>query len=179
MEILSLLLVFASILLLLVGVILLIVKAVKHKKKAPAVLMIVLALVLFVASVLVMPAGEVAEGGDAYSDTELFAAEFCMAYMNNLKNPYSFTLKSAWAMDNGDGTYQVFVKFTAENVFGAETAEQIGSMGSLSKADLQKIAQGGDNVSILTWGSEPSGMVTGGGQNLDAAKIQEYINSNY
>ena len=186
MEMLSLLLMFASIILFIVGVVLLIIKAIKHKKKASALIMIVAALILFVVGVMIMPTGETPSTNgtgvvseETYSDTEVFAAEFCMAYMNSLKNPYSFSVKSIWAMDNGDGSYQVYVKFTAQNSLGADVADEVGTMGSLTKEHLKELASGGEYVGIHTWGSEPSGKITGDGETLDAAKIQTYINEHY
>lgn len=186
MEMLSLLLVLVSVVLFLVGVVLLIVRAIQHKKKTPAMVMIVAALVLFVVSVMIMPAGETPSANEngvvseeTYSDTEVFAAEFCMAYMNSLKNPYSFAVKSIWAMDDGNGSYQVYVKFTAQNRLGADVADEVGTMGSLTKEHLKELASGGEYVGIHTWGSEPSGKITGDGEMLDAAKIQTYINEHY
>lgn len=186
MEIVSVIMAIGSMILFLIGMILLIIKAVKHKKKKSAVIIIVLSIILFFASVMVMPLEETqsAESNNisnetTYSDTEIFAAEFCMAYMNSLKNPYSFDIKSIWAMDVGDGKYQVYVKFTAQNSLGGEVADQIGSMGDMTKAQLKELASGGEYVGIHTWGNEPSGKITGKGENLDADKIQTYINEHY
>ena len=50
---------------------------------------------------------------------------------------------------------------------------------SFTRDDLKKLAQGGEYLDILLWGSEPTGKITGKGKDLDASKIQEYINANY
>ena len=180
MEILSVLLMLLAVLLFIIGIVMLIVKAIKHKKKKPAVLTILLSVVIIIISIIIMPVDTATpNGGSDYTETEVFASEFCMAYMNSLKNPYSFTVKSVWANDKGDGTFEVYVKFTAENSIGGTVTEEIGTMGSLSEADLDKLAEGGEYVSVYTWGSEPSGKIIGEGQDLDASKIQNYINNNY
>lgn len=116
---------------------------------------------------------------ETYSATEVFAAEFCMAYMNHLKNPYSFTVKSIWAMDNGDGRYAVYVKFTAQNSLGADVADEIGTMTYLTKEQLKELASDGIYVDIYTWGSEPTGKILGDGETLSASKIQTYIDEHY
>ena len=185
MAILSMLMGFGGIILFFIGVLLLIIKVIKRKKKKVAVLTIIISVVLFFAGVMLTPLEETTSTNDnvsneiTYSDTEVFAAEFCMAYMNSLKNPYSFSVKSIWAMDVGDGKYQVYVKYTAQNSFGGDVADQIGTMGDMTKAQLKELASGGEYVSIHTWGSEPSGKIIGKGENLDADKIQMYINEHY
>ena len=175
MENISVALMLLSVLLFLVGIVILIVKAIRRKRKMPAVLTVLLSVALFVLSVAVMPTGSSTPSGngsgteeDSYSDTEVFAAEFCMAYMNCLKNPYSFTVK-----------YEVYVKFTAENAVGGTITEEIATLGSLDYDDLNELAQGGDYVNVHTWGSEPTGKILGKGQELDADSIQAYIDKNY
>ena len=184
MENISVALMLLSVLLFLVGIVILIVKAIRRKRKMPAVLTVLLSVALFVLSVAVMPTGSSTPSGkgseeDSYSDTEVFAAEFCMAYMNCLKNPYSFTVKYIWANDAGDGKYEVYVKFTAENAVGGTITEEIATLGSLDYDDLNELAQGGDYVNVHTWGSEPTGKILGKGQELDADSIQAYIDKNY
>lgn len=122
----------------------------------------------------------VVESAPVYSDAEIFAAEFCMAYMNHLKNPYSFSIKSIQVYDDVDyGGYEVFVKFTAENSMGGTIADEIGTMGTLNKEQLKELASDSMYVDIYTWPAESAYIGMGRGKKLDATKIQQYINENY
>lgn len=184
MDLVAVFLMLGGMAIFLIGIVWLIVSGMKHKKKKAALLTVVLSVVLFVVGIVMMPVDAPAYPGAvdhavSYSDTEIFAAEFCMAYMNSLKNPYSFKTKSVWANAVGDGQYELHVKFTAENGLGGEVADEIASMGYLDSADLKELAQGGEYVSIHTWNSEPAGKLIGGGEELDALRIQEYIDKNY
>ena len=167
-----------------IGIIWLIIALIRHKKKKGPLLTAAIAIVLFAVGIVIMPAGSAettapVEDAAGYSDTEIFASEFCMAYMNSLKNPYSFNVKYIWANDVGDGKYEVYVKFTAENSLGGEVADEIATMSSLDSKGLKELARGGEYVLIHTWNSEPTGKILGEGKDLDASKIQEYINANY
>jgi len=184
MENIAVILMLLSFLLFLIGIILFIVKAVKHKKKLPAILCVLIAIVMFIVSVVIMPTDmgttdPVADNSAAALTEELeaFTAEYCMAYMDNLKNPYSFTVQYAWAQayTSGDlaGKYSVYVKFTAENGLGGTVAEEI-SAEVISWEDLQNFMP-----EIHTWPGEPSGVILGEGQELDTTKVQDYINANY
>lgn len=184
MELVATLLMLGGIVLFLIGVVWLIVSAIKHKKKKPALIALILSIILFVVGIVLMPVDtpttpNSTNNAVSYSDTEIFASEFCMAYMNSLKNPYSFKVKSIWANDVGEGKYEVYVKFTAENGLGGEVADEVATMSSLDSNDLKELAQGGEYVAIHTWNSEPTGKIIGDGEDLDASKIQEYINANY
>lgn len=180
MDMVATFIILLSILLLLIGVVILIIKAAKRQKKASGLVCLLLAVVLFAAGMVMMPTSTSNLSPTAdYSDTETFAAEFCMAYMNNLKNPYSFTVKYIWANSVGEGKYEVYVKYTAENDLGGTVTDAIGTMGSLDRDALKELSQGGAYVSLHTWGSEPAGKITGKGQELDAEKIQAYIDKNY
>jgi len=186
MENVSTALMLLSVLLFLAGIVVLIIMAIKHKRKMPAILTVLLSVALFVFSIAIMPTGTPTPSGNGsgteegnYSDTEVFASEFCMAYMNCLKKPYSFTVKYIWANDTGDGKYEVYVKFTAENTVGGNIVKEIATLGALDHDDLNELAQGGDYVNIHTWGSEPTGKTLGKGQELDADSIQAYIDKNY
>lgn len=184
MDVAAALLMLGGMVLFLVGVVWLIVSALKRKEKKSALISLLLSVIVFVVGIVLMPVDTPAAPNSAnnaarYSDTEIFAAEFCMAYMNSLKNPYSFKVKSIWANDAGDGKYEVYVKFTAENSLGGEVADEVATMSSLDHSDLKELAQGGEYVAIHTWNSEPTGKIIGDGEDLDASKIQEYINANY
>ena len=184
MDLVAVCLMLGGMALLPIGIIWLIIALIRRKKKNGPLFTAVISVILFVVGIIIMPAGTsapVAPADDAarYSDTEIFASEFCMAYMNSLKNPYSFNVKYIWANDVGDGKYEVYVKFTAENSLGGEVADEIATMSSLDSKSLKELAQGGDYVLIHTWNSEPTGKILGKGQDLDASKIQEYINANY
>lgn len=182
MEILSVLLMLLAFLLFFIGIIMLIVKAIRHKKKKPAVIIVILSIVMLIASVIIMPTDMGTSNTDDTStalteELQTFTAEYCMAYMDSLKNPYSFTVKSAWAhaITSGDnaGKYSVYVRFTAENSLGGTVTEEIGAE-VISEADLKNFYP-----EIHTWGSEPSYKTLGYGQDLDVEAIQEYINQNY
>lgn len=181
-----------------VGIIAFIVDLVKHKSKKNPLIILSLSIICLVVSVALSVTTDTGststnvgstptysnnnattQNSNTMTDTELFAAKFCMAYMNHLKNPYSFTVHSVWAYNEGGGKYQTFVKFTADNGYGASVADQIGTMGSLSYSDLNQLASSADYVNIYTWGSEPAYKMVGKGENLDANKIQNYINNNY
>lgn len=119
---------------------------------------------------------------EAYSDLEIVAAKFCMAYMNHLKNPYSFNVKSIWAYSSSDGSSHVYVKFTAENSFGAESVSEITNTIPITDSVIASIA---DTDSIM---SSLSIYITEGqnerndgtrGEWFEAEKIQTYINDNY
>lgn len=184
MENISVILMLLAFLLFIVGVVLFIIKAIKHQKKKPAILCVLLAIIMLIVSVVIMPTDmgttdQVADNGAAALTEELetFAAEYCMAYMDSLKNPYSFTVKSAWAhaITSGDnaGKYSVYIKFTAENGLGGTVADEIGAE-VISKEDLKNFYP-----EIHTWGSEPSYKTMGYGQELSAEAVQDYINKNY
>lgn len=184
MDLAATFLILGGMALFLVGIVWLILSIIKHKKKKSALIAVVLSIALFIVGIVIMPVGtpdstDPAGNAVSYSDTEIFASEFCMAYMNSLKNPSSFKVTSIWANDVGDGTYEVYVKFTSENGLGGEVADEIATMSSLDSNDLNELAQGGMYVAIHTWNSEPTGKIIGEGEDLDASKIQEYINTNY
>ena len=110
------------------------------------------------------------------NDAELFSAKFCMAYMKYLKNPYSFTVRSIWCYDEGNGQYRIFVKYTAENGYGGTVADQIGTMTYLNNDELNKLSSDSSYLSIYTTDIEPSYKK---GEQLDTNKIQNYINNNF
>ena len=126
MDLFAMLLMIVGLVLFPIGLIWVIVSAIKRRKKKPAFIAIVLSVILFIVGSLIMPSDDysdpegISDGANSvnnandYSDTEIFASKFCMAYMNSLKNPYSFKVKYIWANDVGDGKYEVYVKFTAE-----------------------------------------------------------------
>lgn len=181
------------------GIIIFLINLIKHKSKKVPLVLVSLSIAFIVFSVawalITEPEGGYPEIGvntptysnnsvttqnpNAMTDTEIFAAEFCMAYMNHLKNPYSFTVHSVWGYDEGNGRYQTYVKFTAENGFGASVVDQIGTMSSLNYSELDVLASNSDYVNIYTWGGEPAYKIAGRGEILDADKIQNYINNNY
>lgn len=168
-----------------------IIALIKGLKKKFILILIAIAIVTLVLGIIMMPedsdeelpdssptAGNI-DDSPAYSNTEIFAAKFCMAYMNHLKNPYSFKIKSIWAYDKGDGNYEVYVKYTAENSLGGEVAEEIGTMSTLNESELTKLANDASYLDVYTWGSEPVDKTLGKGTTLSPTKIQEYINANY
>ena len=195
MELFASLLTIAGFVGLCVGVVRLIVAAIKHKNKKKELIFLGVAVAVLFAGICMMPSEspEVSsnppvvntpttgssDNSNTNRDMEVFAAKFCMAYMNSLKNPYSFKVRSIWAYQDKDGRYEVYVKFTAENSLGAEIADEIGTMSSLTESDLDQLAQGGIYVDLYTWGSEPTYIGLGRGVELNAAKIQAYINENY
>ncbi len=107
------------------------------------------------------------------SEDEKFVAEWCMAYMKHLKDPYSFELKKAWADNLGNGDYKVFVRFTAANGFGGTITKELASMGTTNRDELKKF-----DPAIHTWGSITDYELKQG-EYLDTAMIQEYIDNNY
>ncbi len=193
MEIFATLLMLSGIVLFPVSLIMLIVKAIKHKKKKASVICIILSVVLLFVGIMIMPepseaptqgtGGETqnqvsADNGTALTqELENFVGEYCMAYMDSLKNSYSFTVKYAWAhaIESGAnaGSYSVYVKFTAENSVGGTVTDVIAAE-VISKDDLKNFMP-----EIHTWGSEPSYKTLGSGQDLDVTAIQNYINKNY
>ena len=68
-----------------------------------------------------------------YSKLEIMAADLCMAYMNHLKNPYSFKLRSAWGFSMGTD-YSFEIKYTAENGFGGTVTETISTTCPISNS---------------------------------------------
>ena len=121
-------------------------------------------------------------GSNWYSDLEIFAAKFCMAYMNHLKNPYSFTVKSIWAYASPVGGYDVYVKFTAENSFGGTGVMEITNTIPIYNSDLESIARTDEILSSLSiYVSEGQNPSNDGinGEWLDASRIQSYIDDNY
>lgn len=182
MENLSVILMLLAMLLFIVSLIILIVRAIRHKKKKTAVIGILLSVVMFIISVIIMPTDMSTDdptGNTAalIEELEIFTAEYCMAYMDYLVNPYSFTVESAWAhaITEGDnaGKYSVYVRFTAENGMGGTVAEAIGAE-VIGNEELQNFYP-----EIHTWGSEPAYKTSGYGLVLDAAAVQEYIDQNY
>lgn len=119
---------------------------------------------------------------DDYNDLEIVAAEFCMAYMNHLKNPYSFTVKSIWAYESLTGGYHVYVKYTAQNSFGADVVREITNTVPITDSVLEAIAKKDEILSSLNiYVSEGQSERNDGtnGEWLDADKIQSYIDANY
>lgn len=119
---------------------------------------------------------------DGYSDLEITAAEFCMAYMNHLKNPYSFVVKSIWAYDSPTGGYHVYVKFTAQNSFGADEVKEITNNVPITDSVLESISRTDEVLSSLTiYVSEGQNERNDGshGEWLDTDRIQSYIDDNY
>lgn len=122
------------------------------------------------------------DSDNSYSDLEVVAAEFCMSYMNHLKNPYSFTIKSIWAYDSPTGGYHVYVKFTAQNSFGADEVKEITNNVPITDSVLESISQTDEVLSSLNiYVSEGQNERNDGshGEWLDTDRIQSYIDENY
>ncbi len=202
MEIFSTLLMLAGIFLFIFSVIKLILKVIKNavkkkknessaeekesfaKEKKSYVICIILSVVLLAAGIILTPTeSEVQAPGGAGNGTafttelENFVGEYCMAYMDTLKNPYSFKVKYAWAhaIKSGAnaGNYSVYIRFTAENNLGGTVTDVIASE-VISSADLKNFMP-----QIHTWSSEPSYKTLGNGQELNVNAIQNYIDKNY
>lgn len=184
-----------------VGIIALIVDLVKHKSKKNPLILLSISIICFVVSVSLLvttgsgntspnggstPAYANNQSSNAMSDEEVFAAKFCMAYMNLLKNPYSFKVQSIWVYDGssdsvyGNGYYAVYVKYTAENSYGADVADHIATMGCISDTELNMIAsKDATYLSAFTTNDEFTERDLSDFSLLDANKIQNYINNNY
>ena len=119
------------------------------------------------------------QNSNAMTDADVFAAKFCMAYMKHLKNPYSFQARSIWINDLGYGYYEIFVKYTAQNDFGADVANQVGSSQTLTYSNIDEIASSRTFLDVRTKNEPPATLSSGRGTYLDSNKIQNYINSNY
>lgn len=116
---------------------------------------------------------------ESYSDLEIIAANFCMAYMNHLKNPYSFSVKSIWAYSSASGGYHVYVKFTAENSFGAGTVTEITNAVPLDNSIIETIKERNTSLSIYIKEGQNERNDGTRGEWLEARKIQSYIDENY
>ena len=184
-----------------VGIIAFIVDLVKHKSKKNPLIILSLSIICLVVSVTLSVTTDTgststngsyasgysnSQGSNAMSDEEVFAARFCMAYMNQLKNPYSFKVRSIWVYDGssdsvyGNGYYAVYVKFTAENSYGADVADHIATMGCISDTELNMIAsKDATYLSAFTTNNEFTERDLNDFNILDANKIQNYINNNY
>ena len=119
---------------------------------------------------------ETTEDINTLNEAELFSAKFCMVYMKHLKNPYSFTVRSICCYKQVEGQYKIFVKYTAENGYGGTVADQIGTMSYMDDEELNKLSSDSSYLSIYTTDMEPS---YNKGDQLDANKIQNYINNNF
>lgn len=115
-----------------------------------------------------------------YTELEITAAKFCMAFMNHLKNPYSFKVKSIWAYNDFLGDDYVYVKYTAKNAYGGEIASEITNDIPLTDSVIETIADV-DSITSTLYIDEGKNVRNDGnkGEWLDADKIQKYIDNNY
>lgn len=179
--------VLLSIPMFLIGIIVLIVKAIRHKDKKIAKNILLLSVICFIVGLVVIgfiPEDEIPKyepdtstststGAVSTADIETFVAKYCMTYMDYLKNPYSFEVKSAWGYAREDGKFDVWVRFTAENSLGGTKTDVISSTG-IDKSTLANFYP-----EIHIWGDEPANKALGKGQTLNANNIQKYIDNNY
>ena len=115
-----------------------------------------------------------------YTELEITAAKFCMAFMNHLKNPYSFKVKSIWAYNDPLGDDHVYVKYTAKNSYGGEIASEITNNIPLTDSVIETIADVDSITSTLSIDEGKNERNDGNkGEWLDADKIQKYIDNNY
>ena len=181
------------------GIIIFLINLIKHKSKKVPLVLVSLSIAFIVFSVALVfitePEGGYPEIGvntptyssdtattqnsNAMTDADVFAAKFCMAYMKHLKNPYSFQARSIWINDLGYGYYEIFVKYTAQNDFGADVANQVGSSQTLTYSNIDEIASSRTFLDVRTKNEPPATLSSGRGTYLDSNKIQNYINSNY
>lgn len=117
---------------------------------------------------------------ETYSDMDIIAAKFCMAYMNHLKNPYSFNAKSIWAYKSPTGGYHIQVKFTATNSFGGEIVSEITNNIPITDSVLDTIADT-EHITSTLYIEEGQNERNNGknGEWLDVQKVQKYIYDNY
>ena len=115
-----------------------------------------------------------------YTELEITAAKFCMAFMNHLKNPYSFKVKSIWAYNFPSSGDHVYVKYTAKNSYGGEIASEITNNLPLRDSVIETIADV-DSITSTLYIEEGKNEINDGnkGEWLDADKIQKYIDNNY
>ena len=118
----------------------------------------------------------VATTSKTISTEEKFAAEFCLACMDYLKNPYSFELKKAWINRTASGAYEISVTFTVENQFGGTS--------TLSLSDSLIFDDFDDYIADFDWLDfdllkESAIDSSSEGEYLDTEIIQNYIDKNY
>ena len=112
---------------------------------------------------------------ESMSDDEKFVAEFCMACMDFLKNPYSFELKKAWIDMPILKRYEISITYTSENSVGGTVTGSFSTSTPIKSADVAKI----DSILRDVYLEEFAIDTSSKGEYLDVEKIQNYINENY